>query len=486
MSDVKKILLVGDYGQDDLAFKEVTQRLYEIAEEKGILIQVDIVTVNAFNFAQTAAVVAKAVHDGQYDLIYHNTAPRKDTAKERIKNAGEGLAYSKALSKDGKPVQVVGVYGGDEHTVNTFALLPKDTDVRFVDCPDDGTQFRSRGVFPPSVIDALTKSGIKLRGDLVSVPKPVNRKIVTNAEAYAATQLEEAYKNQLSIHGDAAKEYITIVGSREKAQELLHQVQNGGERDFIPIKTTKDRAIEAGFIAAQLALNSKQPQKRKLFVLPKEGETLLSVGQLYDAELDNGAHIVTSDLRALAFAKTHIKNIEFRSSLGAPTPDGKPRFRFVGLTDVKVDPSLFDLPNYITPAYVDGYGNVKLAITHKALLQKLGIELKVGDEARASIQVNDRQVEAKVREGLFSVKDGEWSLSRGSSGWGSKNDEYNFAEISHRGNDAAVSLGNPQPGNHIVIQRLPPHTDISAATSVDMARGRVEEHGQPQRREAGL
>src|SRR4051812_8839842 len=105
----KKMLLVADYGHEDLAFKEVQERLYELARKAGQKIQVDIVSVGPFHTADTAAVVAQAAHDGKYDIIYHNTAPRKDLAKARANNDGEGIGYARYRAAGGKEVQIVGV-----------------------------------------------------------------------------------------------------------------------------------------------------------------------------------------------------------------------------------------------------------------------------------------------------------------------------------------------------------------------------------------
>jgi hypothetical protein len=441
--NTKKILLVADYGNNDLAFKEVTQKLYELAQQAGQPVTVDIVSVDAFNTAQTAATVAQAAEDGRYDLIYHNTAPRKDIKKSRVNNDGEGIAFAR-YSNNGKHTDIVGVYSGDEDTINTFALLPAShipDGIFKVKSDTQGSQFRSRDVFPPHVIDALT-GNIRLEQNTITPPTPVNTQLIDSSTADAKQRLAKAYDIQLSRHGDASKNYVTVIAPKAECDNILQNVTaqySGAEIDALPLKSQRNAWVEAAFAGTQLALNSTQGDARIVIILP-DGQKLNEAEQAYEAALDNGAKIITSDVRALTFAKGRI---DYSKS---------------NVTALQVYATT--LPSPVTPAYTDGYGNVKLALRHHEVLDTLGIgegkaTINAGERGVTEVTVGGNSSEAFVASGSFAVADGEIALSKGSSGWPVKKDgeanRDNFAEIFLRGGNASRALGTPQPGDDISI-----------------------------------
>src|SRR5690606_13648973 len=99
--------------------------------------------------------------------------------------------------------------------------------------------------------------------------------------------------------------------------------------------------------------------------------------KLFEATLDNGAHVLADNLKILAFVKSRIKGkvSSFdRSKRALAYMKGK--LSLAGTADVVSEAELdaaAQMPENITPAYTDGYGNVKLAITHDALREKLGV-----------------------------------------------------------------------------------------------------------------
>lgn len=433
MAAAKKLLLVADYGKDDLAFKEVAQRLYELAEKAGQRIAIDIVSVEAFNTAQTAAIVARAAESGQYTIIYHNTIARNGAGKAHANN-DERLIFARHVF-GGRETLIVGVDSGDEYSVNTFALLPPERvpGMHRVRAETRGSQFRSRDLFPPHVIAALT-GGIALEDTHFLPPRPLDAEKVRAARAEAEVLLADATRTQLSHHGDAAA-YVTVVARKETAPELVHETArrfHGAEIDLLPLKSHKNEWVEAGFAAAQLALNSVQAQRRTLVVLPGKNFHLDDATELFEARLDNGARILTSDLRSLTFARERI--VEEQSN-----------FTLRQLNEVA------KLPADITPAYTDGYGNITLAIRHADLLARLGI----GMGAAASITIGGHAAIVHAASGNFAVRDGELALSRGSSGWkrrkGGEADIENFAEISCSGGSASQILNAPQPGDALAV-----------------------------------
>lgn len=441
--DTKKILLVADYGDNDLAFKEVTQKLYELAQQAGQSITVDIVSVDAFNTAQTAATVAQAAEDGRYDLIYHNTAPRKDLKKSRVNNDGEFLAFAR-YSNAGKHTDIVGVYSGDENNINTFALLPAERvpdGVYKTKSDTQGSQFRSRDVFPPHVIDALT-GNIRLEQNTITPPAPVNAQLVEASIADAKLRLANAYDHQLAHHGNANNAYITVIAPKAECGNIIQETavqHEGAEIDALPLKSERNAWVEAAFAGTQLALNSTQGEARTVILLP-DGKKLSDAEHTYEATLDNGAKIITDDLRTLTFAKGRIDYS--KSNVNA--------MQVYATT----------LPSPVTPAYTDGYGNVKLALRHHEVLDTLGIgegktTIGAGERGITEVTVGGNSKEAFIANGSFAVADGEVALSKGSSGWPLKKegerDLDNFAEVFLRGGNASKALGTPQPGDNISI-----------------------------------
>jgi S-adenosylmethionine hydrolase len=154
-SDRKYIRVIADYGPlGDLAFAEVTDRLHAVMREAGVEdYKIDLTSVPAFDTYATGFALAQlAINSplGRDHIFYVNTAPRKDKVSARINNEGEGLIYARL--KNG--VQIVAVNSGYSLTfIKPFADV-----IRELKVDKDGSQFRSRDIFPAAV-------GAVLRGD---------------------------------------------------------------------------------------------------------------------------------------------------------------------------------------------------------------------------------------------------------------------------------------------------------------------------------
>ena len=139
---------IADYGsttgQDDLAFSEVNVKLCEEFNALDMPFpMIKNLSVKPFNTVETGFVVAQLAQNSKLakkHIVYHNTAPRKDELSARENNAGEFLAVCELENG----VRVIGVYGG-----YTFSFLDRPT--YKVKCANDGSQFRSRDVFPKCV-----------------------------------------------------------------------------------------------------------------------------------------------------------------------------------------------------------------------------------------------------------------------------------------------------------------------------------------------
>jgi len=149
---MKYIDFIADYGEitghDDLAFSEVCGKLCSEFYKKGLDFPlIKCLSVRPFNTVETGFVVAQLAYNsglGRNHIVYHNTAPRKDTLTARSKNEGEFLAVAELPNG----VRIIGVFGG-----YTFSFIKEKAKVYKVKCARDGSQFRSRDVFPPCVAD---------------------------------------------------------------------------------------------------------------------------------------------------------------------------------------------------------------------------------------------------------------------------------------------------------------------------------------------
>ena len=138
------VYVIADYGDlHDLAFAEVTQKLHY--ELRDLNAEVTTFAVPAFDTVATGFALAQTAINsklGDRHKFYVNTAPRKDDLTPRVKNSGEGLAYAKLVNG----VEIVAVNSGYSLSFVKDAAV----EIRQIHCSTDGSQFRSRDVFPPA------------------------------------------------------------------------------------------------------------------------------------------------------------------------------------------------------------------------------------------------------------------------------------------------------------------------------------------------
>jgi hypothetical protein len=132
------IHVVVDYGHGDLAFAEAAQRLCLNLPGATLVLT----PVPAFDTVSAGFCVGQlALTPGPAErVVFHNVAPRADTADPRPGNQGERLVCARL----GNGVLVVGVNGG-----YTFSFLRDEAlTLHEVQCSTAGSQFRLRDFFP--------------------------------------------------------------------------------------------------------------------------------------------------------------------------------------------------------------------------------------------------------------------------------------------------------------------------------------------------
>lgn len=165
------VYVIADYGDlHDLAFAEVTQKLHHELSDMDAAIHT--FAVPAFDTVATGFALAQtAIHSklGAKHKFYVNTAPRKDDLTPRVKNSGEGLAYAKLFNG----VEIVAVNSGYSLSFIKDAAV----EIREIHCDKDGSQFRSRDVFPPAfgliAHGDYSKLGNDIRAAVPDFPKNV-------------------------------------------------------------------------------------------------------------------------------------------------------------------------------------------------------------------------------------------------------------------------------------------------------------------------
>lgn len=130
--------IIADYGPGDLAFAEVIQRInIHLPDAEPILTPVPAFCTLAAGFCIAQLGLNEAPPG---TIIYHNIAPRADDERARAGNAGERLSFARLPTG----VRVIGVNAG-------YALsFVRDAaeELRWASTPAEGSQFRSRDLFP--------------------------------------------------------------------------------------------------------------------------------------------------------------------------------------------------------------------------------------------------------------------------------------------------------------------------------------------------
>jgi hypothetical protein len=132
------IHIIADYGQGDLAFAEVVQRIrHYLPDAEPMLTPVPAFQTLAAGFCVAQLGLNEAPTG---TIIYHNVAPRADDEEARAGNAGERLAYARLPTG----VRVIGVNAG-----HAFSFVREAAEeLRWAAVAAEGSQFRSRDLFP--------------------------------------------------------------------------------------------------------------------------------------------------------------------------------------------------------------------------------------------------------------------------------------------------------------------------------------------------
>ncbi|HKY74460.1 MAG TPA: hypothetical protein VJ246_04070 [Patescibacteria group bacterium] len=135
---------INDYAPNGLEFAEIDARLYQslndLAHVKIHDVAIPSLDTMALGFA--TGQLAYAPHPGRL-VIYGNCAPRRGSVKASKNNKDNGIQYVKLNNG----TEIINVY-----SEYAFGFVKKDiVEYRMINCPNEGSQFRSRDFFPYAV-----------------------------------------------------------------------------------------------------------------------------------------------------------------------------------------------------------------------------------------------------------------------------------------------------------------------------------------------
>jgi S-adenosylmethionine hydrolase len=178
--DNPNIVIVSDYGTGDPAFTEVMLQLKKRIPQAYLLPQ----SVPSFSTINTGYWIYQFAMNGDLKntYIYSNTAPRKEEKEAQKNNRGEKLMYAKL--KNG--FEIVAVNAG---YVFSF-VKPEIQEFCYANIPNEGSQFRSRDIYPEAVAKVIQKDASIFgeKGDIASIPDfPTDR--IASVDGYGNIKL---------------------------------------------------------------------------------------------------------------------------------------------------------------------------------------------------------------------------------------------------------------------------------------------------------
>ena len=216
--------IIADYGAGDLAFAEVVQRIKVfLPDAEPILTPVPAFSTLAAGFC----IAQLGLNDAPVGtIIYHNVAPRADDAAARTANAGERLACARLPTG----VRVIGVNAG-------YALsFVRDaaTELRWAAAPAEGSQFRSRDLFPQAAA-AIALGEVDALGEAVGAAQvpPVPADQVAYIDGYGNLKTTIAHGSSTVRAGATVRVRIAEAEHRAVTSDGSFDVPEG-ELAFAP------------------------------------------------------------------------------------------------------------------------------------------------------------------------------------------------------------------------------------------------------------
>jgi hypothetical protein len=250
--------------------------------------------------------------------------------------------------------------------------------------------------------------------------------------------------------------------------------------DIAPISPFN--TVETGFVLAETSLNATHPynaylvntaprkddtkgrdkndgEKLAVAILPHNNSLIAGVNSaytfsyvkkyadIYELDIPNkGSQFRSRDiypaiLCVLLQGKTEISKEELYRILPSHIADYYPN-GIKNLIKRKIESNEIPDPMENAVIYTDGYGNLKAHLDKDNYMHLEG--------KKFTVYINSKLCQAVLTEGSFDVRDGEFALSTGSSGWKvGNNKRMKFSEVFKRGGNASAHFHYPDSGSKI-------------------------------------
>lgn len=209
------IYVIADYGDlHDLAFAEVTQRLY--IELNDLKARIRCYAVPPFDTYATGFVIGQLALNstlGAQQKFFVNTAPRKDDTAPRTNNAGEGFAYVRL--KSGSELCIV-------NSGYSIAFI-KDAavEIRHITCDTAGSQFRSRDIFPQAFAKIMRGDYSELGADLRENVPDLPERVICYTDGYGNMKIS-IDPDELESH--MGKEIVLDINGRKRGAKITRGI----------------------------------------------------------------------------------------------------------------------------------------------------------------------------------------------------------------------------------------------------------------------
>ncbi|NCN24265.1 MAG: SAM-dependent chlorinase/fluorinase [Candidatus Pacebacteria bacterium] len=158
--------VICDYVAGGMEFGEITNRLqFHLSAPHAVRIHpTEVPSLDTMAIGFVTAQYAYAPNTGRM-FIYGNAAPRRDSNKAMKSNIDHGIKYARLNNG----VEIVNVW-----SEFAFGFVKKDiVEFRDIDCPNSGSQFRSRDFFPEKVAELVNgnRSSLGKELDISEIPE---------------------------------------------------------------------------------------------------------------------------------------------------------------------------------------------------------------------------------------------------------------------------------------------------------------------------
>jgi hypothetical protein len=195
MSSSTLLHVICDYAPAGLEFGEIFSRFQlHLADPHNVRLHpTSVPSLDTMAVGFVTAQYAFAPKKGHM-VIYGNAAPRRDKAKAMKDNRDNGIKYARLDNG----VEIINVY-----SEYAFGFVKEHiVEYRNIDCPEGGSQFRSRDFFPERVARIVNGDRSVLTDDLdiATIPEiPTNRVAWTDGFGNIKTTMRLSHLEQLGF-----------------------------------------------------------------------------------------------------------------------------------------------------------------------------------------------------------------------------------------------------------------------------------------------